>query len=125
MGHHRVSGRHRRSGWISGICYEEKGRGIIAKQGQKVRSIRMAKSNRRTVRHGRRSPEEIKANGEWNHYEVIVEGNHAIHKINGQVTSEITDEQVEKAATKGLIAFQLHAGPPMKVEFKNIRAQAP
>ena len=107
--------------WIPGICYEERGRGILARQGQKVR---IAPDG--TIEVTEKFAEEADVQkaikpGEWNEYEIIVQGNHLIHKINGQVTSEVVDDQPEKGATKGLIAFQLHVGPPMKVEIKDIR----
>ena len=35
--------------------------------------------------------------------------------------SETLDEQADKRALQGILALQLHAGPPMKVEFKDIR----
>ncbi len=35
--------------------------------------------------------------------------------------SELTDNQADKRRLSGLLALQLHAGPPMKIEFKNIR----
>jgi hypothetical protein len=34
--------------------------------------------------------------------------------------SEVFDES-EKGASSGILALQLHAGPPMKVQFKNLR----
>jgi len=107
--------------WIPGICYEERGRGILARQGQKVRiqpdgKIEVAEqfAKEEYVRKA------IKP-GEWNDYEITAQGNHLIQKINGQVTCDIVDAQPEKSAMKGLVAFQMHVGPPMKVEFKNIR----
>jgi hypothetical protein len=33
----------------------------------------------------------------------------------------VTDSQKDAAAKSGLLALQLHAGDPMKVQFKNIR----
>ena len=59
--------------------------------------------------------------GEWNTYDIIAKGNHLIQKINGEVTVDVTDEQEAKAAKKGIIALQIHAGPPMFVQFKDIR----
>ena len=38
-------------------------------------------------------------------------------KINGQVTSELKDT----SKPSGILAIQLHRGPDMKVEFRNIR----
>ena len=43
------------------------------------------------------------------------------HFINGQEMSEVIDEQEGKRSLQGILALQLHAGPPMKVEFKDIR----
>ena len=57
---------------------------------------------------------------DWNTYHIIARGNCFIHKINGVTTSECRDEY-EGRRSHGLIAFQLHAGPPMKVQFRNIR----
>ena len=58
--------------------------------------------------------------GDWNQYVVIVKGHHLIHRINGNTTSEVIDHS-DKAVKSGIMALQLHAGPPMKVEFRNMR----
>ncbi len=60
-------------------------------------------------------------NEDWNDYRLVAEGNHLRHFINGELFSETIDEQPEKAAKSGILALQLHAGPPMTVEFTNIR----
>jgi len=57
----------------------------------------------------------------WNSYTIIAKGNHLIQKVNGNVTVDVTDHQEKRRAMKGLLALQLHAGPPMLVQFKNIR----
>ena len=41
--------------------------------------------------------------------------------IKGGLMCQITDHHATQAATHGLIALQMHPGPPMKVQFKNIR----
>ena len=38
-----------------------------------------------------------------------------------QLMSELIDNQKDKAATSGIIALQAHAGPPMTVQFKDVR----
>ncbi len=58
--------------------------------------------------------------GDWNDYTVIAQGNQLTHKINGQTVVEVIDHQVAKRALEGLLAFQLHRGPAMKVEFKDV-----
>jgi hypothetical protein len=37
---------------------------------------------------------------------------------------DVIDEQQSKAAKSGILALQLHAGPPMTVQFKNIRIKS-
>ena len=59
--------------------------------------------------------------GEWNEYRIVAKGPKLLHVINGQLMSETEDEQEGKRAVQGVLALQLHAGPPMKVEFKDIR----
>ena len=41
--------------------------------------------------------------------------------INGMMMSEVIDNQSSKAQAAGILALQLHAGPPMVVQFKDIR----
>ncbi len=106
----------------TGILYEEKARGILAKRGEKVVIDANGKIN--VVGSTGRTAAEVEASvkhGEWNTYEIIAKGNHLIKKINGQVTVDVTDEQEAKAAKSGIIALQIHAGPPMFVQFKDIR----
>ena len=56
---------------------------------------------------------------DWNEYHIIARENHFIHKINGVVTCEATDED-SAARSDGIIALQLHRGPPMTVQFRNV-----
>jgi hypothetical protein len=43
------------------------------------------------------------------------------HFLNGYQVVEVTDEDPKNAPKPGLIALQIHKGPPMKVEFRDIR----
>ncbi len=105
---------------FSGILYEERGRGILCKRGQKVTIDRDGKKHEAQVTDSNSLQAGIKKE-DWNDYEIIAQGNHLIHKINGKVTAEVIDEQPDKRAASGILALQLHAGPPMTVEFKNPR----
>jgi len=58
--------------------------------------------------------------GEWNEYEISAIGSLIVLKINGTLMCVVNDQH-EKAAKKGIIAFQMHPGPPMKVEFKDVK----
>jgi len=58
--------------------------------------------------------------GDWNDYEITAVGSVIMLKLNGEVMC-VVDDRHEKAAKKGIIAFQMHPGPPMKVEFKDVK----
>ncbi len=60
-----------------------------------------------------------KAN-EWNDYHVIVRDNLIVLRINDVEKSEVRDYDKRRLIT-GLVALQTHVGPPMKVQFKDIR----
>ena len=104
----------------SGILYEEKGRGILAKRGEKVTIDAQGAKHAETVADTSELQANIKKE-DWNDYTIVAHGNHLTHSINGRVTAEVIDNQPGKQAFSGILALQLHAGPPMTVEFKNIR----
>lgn len=109
----------------SGILYEERGRGILAKRGEQV-TIKAdpndANKHKLEVTGSVGVSQEIQDGiraKDWNEYVVIAKGNHLEHFINGRKTVDVTDEH-QKAAKEGILAFQIHAGPPMIVEFKDV-----
>lgn len=105
----------------SGILYGERFRGILAKRGQKT--VIGPNHKPRVVETFADSKElqsRIKKD-DWNDYRIVAQGFHFTHYINGYKMSECVDEDVEMRRADGLIALQLHAGPPMKVQFRNIR----
>jgi hypothetical protein len=108
----------------SGILYEEKGRGILAKRGQKVVMTDGADPKKPMIEVTGEvgKSDEIQAGikpGEWNDFVIIAKGGHLQHFINGKQTVDVTDNTAVGAKT-GLIAIQLHAGPPMTVQIKDI-----
>jgi uncharacterized protein (TIGR03067 family) len=111
----------------SGILYEERMRGILAERGQKVvlREVdgKTVKDVVGTVGNSADIQAVIKKE-DWNDYVIIAQGNHLQHFINGRLTVDVKDETGAPAAKSGVLAFQLHAGPPMTVEFKNVRLKA-
>jgi hypothetical protein len=108
----------------SGILYEEKGRGILAQRGQKTVIKEGAAPNKPKIEVAGevgKSAEiqaKIKAD-DWNDYRIVAKGGHLQHFINGVQTIDVTDETAV-GAKQGLLALQLHAGPPMVVQFKDL-----
>lgn len=81
-----------------GNIYEEKGRGTLA-DGWKNKAQKVVKLQ------------------DWNEYEILCDGDHIRLTLNGLVTADLHDS----ARPEGILAFQLHRGPPMEVYFRNVR----
>ncbi|MBK5195031.1 MAG: DUF1080 domain-containing protein [Proteiniphilum sp.] len=60
-------------------------------------------------------------NGDWNDCHIVVRGNRMQHYINNILMSDVTDNDTLHQSFSGLIGVQVHVGPPMKVEYRNIR----
>ena len=58
---------------------------------------------------------------EWNTCHLVVNGNRMQHYINDVLMSDVTDNDSINRSFSGLIGVQVHVGPPMKVEYRNIR----
>jgi hypothetical protein len=81
-----------------GLLYEERGRGILE-----------------------RYPED-KANAlvhkdDWNAFVITAKGKHVTIDING---TRVIDRRDEKFDDEGIIALQVHVGPPMEVRYKDV-----
>jgi len=81
-----------------GNIYEEKGRGTLV-DGWKGKAEKVVKLK------------------DWNDYEILCDGDHIRLTLNGLETADLHDS----ARLEGIIAFQLHQGPPMEVYFRNVR----
>ncbi len=108
----------------AGINYEERGRGILAQRGQRVTIDKEGKKTVEAFGDAAELGKVIHAS-EWNHYKLTANGTKLSHVINDKLMSEVIDSQDGKAAQEGVLAFQIHQGPPMKIQFKNIRLKAP
>lgn len=104
----------------SGINYDERGRGILATRGQRVAIGADGKKTEEKFGDAKELQQKIK-NEDWNDYVIVAKGNTLQHFINGTLMSEVTDNQTDKAAKSGILAIQVHAGPPMTIQVKDIR----
>jgi hypothetical protein len=124
------------TGQYAGMLYEERGRGILMKPGQKIRvgptvtaekSEGKKKAKQKTdveVVSTVTSTEQLAAaykKGDWNELTIIANGNHLQHFMNGTLTADVTDTDAEKGAKSGVLALQLHKGEAMTIEFKDVR----
>lgn len=115
----------------TGQNYEERGRTTLAYRGQQV-SIPTSdqgesKGNAWTaavVEGSLGSSDSLKNlihNEDWNECHLVVKGNRLKHYINGVLMSDVTDNDTINGKLTGLLGVQLHVGPPMKVEYRNLR----
>ncbi len=110
-----------RSGRYLGILYSEKtGRGILCQRGQQVVFRSKDDKDVKQVADAEALFKQVDIDG-WNDMEITAQGNQIVIKVNGSVTADFTDQDKEQAVRSGRIGLQLHVGPPMKVEFKDIR----
>lgn len=84
-----------------GSVYEEKGTRGVMVNGWKGKAETVVKAT------------------DWNDVEIYCKGEQIRITINGLVTAELKDS----VKLDGIVALQLHAGPPMEVRFKDIRVQ--
>jgi len=70
---------------------------------------------------GDRDSLKTKINAEdWNSFRLVIKGNRLQHYINETLMSDVTDEDEVNRAMSGSLGIQVHVGPPMKVELKNL-----
>ncbi len=104
----------------TGALYDEHGRGPLATRGQKTVIGKNGEKKSDQVNDTDELFKLIKKE-EWNDYTISARGTHLIHTINGKVMSEVIDNETAKGARSGILALQVHSGPPMTVQFKDIR----
>ncbi len=127
-----IDGKNR----YTGQNYEERGRTTLAYRGQKtvINGTDDPKANVRdhvsknawtkvvvTKSMNKDSLQTFIKSGDWNEVHLIVKGNRLQHYVNGILMSDVTDNDPINRKMAGLLGVQVHVGPPMKVEYRNIR----
>jgi hypothetical protein len=121
----------------TGQNYEERARTTLAYRGEMVSVNLLANPTdalkdhivnnawlERTVTGSLGTAEELLTkikSADWNTCHIVAKGNRLQHFINGVLMSDVTDNDPVNAKSAGLIGVQVHVGPPMKVEYRNIR----
>ena len=100
----------------NGMLYEERGRRILSHTGEKV----IVDNTGQPWIIGNFPVKEFKS-GEWHEFRILVEGNRHRHWINGHPTADLIDLHESGRKMEGVLAMQVHKGPPMTVEFKEMR----
>lgn len=108
----------------TGVLMEWKKRDVLAERGQKVV---IDASGKKQVVGSLGDPKKLLSavrDRGWNDYAVSVQGPRVVLKINGVTMCDVTDHDPKRPAA-GHLALQVHVGPPMTVQFKEIRLRQP
>jgi hypothetical protein len=104
-----------------GFLYHERGRGYLCNVGEKVEIGDDAKPKVIGKLGDKNAIGSTYRKSDWNDYVIIAKGNHLVHYLNGVQTVDVVDNDMKNRALRGILALQIHAGPPMVVEFKDVR----
>jgi hypothetical protein len=99
--------------------YDEFGRHDLALQGERT------VFDRDGIKHKEKLNLEPGADDfrldEWHEYHLIAQDRKLSLRVNGKLIAQVTDNDDDSYEALGLLAIQLHTGPPMKAQFKDIR----
>jgi hypothetical protein len=128
-----IDGKNR----YTGQNYEERGRTTLAYRGQittinplenpganlrdHVKNNAWSGLNETGSLGDRETLKEHIKSEDWNEIHLIVKGNRLQHYVNGKLMSDVTDNDAANRKMQGYLGVQVHVGPPMKVEYRNIR----
>jgi len=105
----------------TGQIYEERARGFLAMRGQ---FTYIGDGKKPGLVGSLGDPAELKAlikSDDWNDLHIIARGNTLVQLLNGRVMSMLIDDDTANRKLDGLIGVQVHLGPPMKIEVRDIR----
>lgn len=123
----------------TGQNYEEKKRTTLAYRGERViinsqdnpdepgsraANVKQNCWQSREVLEPLGNPDSLKTmirHQDWNDVHLVVKGNRLKHYVNGILMSDVTDNDTINRKMSGHLGVQVHVGPPMKVEYRNIR----
>jgi choline-sulfatase len=100
----------------NGMLYEERQRRILSHAGEKV--IIDPKGQPWVIE---KLPTADPAPGQWHDFRILAQGNHLQHWIDGRPTADLIDLDEKGRSLDGVLAMQVHVGPAMEVQFKDIR----
>jgi len=104
-----------------GNVHDERGRGVLSRRGEVTRIVDgpefkvVGRIGDSTLLRG-----VMHVTG-WNHYHIIARGPVLLQLLNGQLMAVALDEDSKGFSAEGVLGFQMHTGPPFKIQFRNVR----
>ena len=103
-----------------GNVHDERGRGVLSRRGEVTRIVDgptfkvIGTIGDSTLLRG-----AMNVTG-WNQYHIIARGPVLLQFINQRLMSVAIDEASKNVSAEGVIGFQMHTGPPFKIQFRNV-----
>lgn len=102
-----------------GAIYDEHGRKMLAQRGQATIIRPDGTKDSRPLEWAEHLLQGVDVT-QWTSYRIICEGPRVRVELGGKKTAEILDLQESERELSGILALQLHSGPAMKVQFKDL-----
>lgn len=99
--------------------YDEHGRHTLAWRGQRTVFDAAGQAHHTDLPEAK-GPAWFKLE-EWHEYHLICRGPKLTLFVNGRLAAEVVDNDPKQQDFRGILALQLHTGPPTTVQFKDIR----
>ncbi|MFM7108577.1 MAG: DUF1080 domain-containing protein [Planctomycetaceae bacterium] len=107
-----------RTPWLVRL-YDEFGRHTLAMRGE--RAVYDAAGTRTVAPLPGVAKEPHFRLEDWHEYILTCRGTTIALSVDGQPVAEVVDDDPAERDLRGILALQLHSGPPMTVQFKDIR----
>ena len=103
-----------------GFLYHPK-QHLVGERGAKVTIAADGKKSVDRFADAKELGDKVFKKDDWNEYTIIAKGPTMTLFVNGMKTCELTDHRPELMPKRGFITLQMHAGPPMKIQYRNMR----
>jgi hypothetical protein len=107
-------------GKLVGFIYHHRG-GLVAGRGQQLVFTR--DGQRQEIPQALPSADKLLQAfkpGEWNRFRIRCQGPELSVTVNGTPMCAVTDRDPKTSVERGFIGLQMHPGPPMKVQFRDL-----
>lgn len=104
--------------WLARL-YDEFGRHTLAMRGE--RAVFDVEGNRTVAKIAEAEGPAWFRLEDWHEYHLTCIGKRITLRVDGRLAAEVEDNDPRRRELQGILALQLHSGPPTVVQFKDIR----